>query len=103
MDDEQDRESGLQDDIKAGQRTSLSGCAVALSGFIIPMVMFSIPSIFPCHGECQIGWAGIGFAMFLTPVLVIVGIAVSIAGVRRTLKAERELDEDSNRSPDSNS
>ena len=103
MDDEQDRESGLQDDIKAGQRTSLSGCAVALSGFVIPMVMFSIPSIFPCHGECKIGWAGIGFAMFLTPVLVIVGIAVSISGVRRTLKAERELDEDSNRSPDGNS
>jgi hypothetical protein len=41
--------------------------------------------------------------MFLTPVLVIVGIAVSISGVRRTLKAERELDEDSNRSPDGNS
>jgi hypothetical protein len=102
MDDEQDRESGLQDDIKAGQRTSLSGCAVALSGIAIPMVMFSIPSIFPCHGECQIGWAGIGFAMVLTPLLVIIGIAVSIAGFRQASKAARELGEDSNQSPDRN-
>ena len=102
MDDEQDRESGLRDDIKAGQRTLWSGCAVALSGVIIPMVMFSIPSIFTCHGECEIGWVGIGFAMFVTPVLVIAGIAISIAGSRQTSEAERELGEDSDRSPDRN-
>ncbi len=103
MDDEQDRESGLRDDITAGRRTFWSGCAVALLGLIIPLAMFSIPSIFRCHGECQIGWAGIGFAMFLTPLLVIMGIAVSISGSRQAWEAELELGEDSNRSPDSNS
>ncbi len=96
MDDEQDRESGLRDDITAGRRIFWSGCAVAILGLIIPLVMFSIPSIFPCHGECQIGWAGIQFAMVLTPLLVIMGIAVSISGSRHAWKSEMELNEDSN-------
>ena len=100
--DESDKESELRDEIEAGQRSSRSGCLIALSGIAIPMVMFSIPSIFPCHGECQIGWAGIGFAMVLTPLLVIIGIVVSIGGSRQTSKAERELGEDSNQSPDRN-
>lgn len=100
MDEEQDRESQLRDNIKDGHRSVWSGCVVALVGIAIPMVMFSIPSIFPCHGECQIGWAGIGFAMFLTPLFVIAGIVVSISGVRRTSKAESELGLDDDRSPD---
>ena len=96
MDDEQNREPELRGDIKAGQRTFWSGCAVALLGLVIPLAMFSIPSLFPCSGECQIGWAGIGFAMSLTPVMVIVGIALSIAGSRQSFKAELELGEVSN-------
>ena len=47
--------------------------------------------------------AAIGFAMFVTPVLVIAGIAISIAGSRQTSEAERELGEDSDQSPDRNS
>ncbi len=103
MDEKQDRESELRDDIKAGQRTTLFGCGVALAGILIPLAMFSIPSLFPVGGESQIGWAGIGFAMYLTPVMVIAGIALSIAGLRQTAKAERELDEDSNQPPERNS
>lgn len=103
MDENQDRESELRGDIKAGQRTTVSGCVVALAGILIPLAMFSIPSLFPVGGESQIGWAGIGFAMSLTPVMVIAGIALSIAGLRQTAKAEGELDEDSNRPPERNS
>ena len=103
MDEEQDRESELRDDIKAGRRTFRSGCTVALVGLFIPLAMFSIPSLFPVGGESQIGWAGIGFAMSLTPVMVIAGIALFIAGSRQSFKAERELDEDSNRPPELNS
>lgn len=100
MDDEHDGETEPRDEVKAGNRTALSGCLLALSGIVIPLVMFSIPSIFPCHGECGIGWAGVGFAMTVTPLLAIVGIAVFISGVRRTTKAESELGKDSERSPD---
>ncbi len=103
MDEKQDREPELRGDIKAGRRTFWSGCAVALLGLLIPLAMFSIPSLFPVGGESQIGWAGIGFAMSMTPVMVIAGIALSIAGSRQSFKAERELDEDSNQPPERNS
>ena len=94
---ESDKESALRDELKASRRTTNFGCLFALSGFLIPGVMFSIPSIFPCHGECAIGWAGVGFAMFVSPVLLIMGIAISISGLRRASKAERELGLDSER------
>ena len=100
VDDEHDGETEPRDEVKAGNRTALSGCLLALSGIVIPLVMFSIPSIFPCHGECGIGWAGVGFAMTVTPLLAIVGIAVFIAGFRQASIGESERGKDSERSPD---
>ncbi len=75
------------DIVKSGRRTARAGCFVTLAGIIIPIAMFSIPSIFPCHGECQIGWAGIGLAMFVTPVFVIAGIATFVVGNNEASKA----------------
>jgi len=99
---ESGKESELQDEIEAGQRSSRSGCLIALTGIAIPSVMFVIPSIFPGTGNLQFGWAGIGFAMVLTPLLVIIGIVVSIGGSRQTSKAEDELGPTSDRSPEFN-
>jgi len=92
---ESDKESELRDEPKSSRQTTNIGCLFALAGFLIPGVMFSIPSIFPCHGECVIGWAGVGFAMFVSPVLVIMGIAISISELRAASKAKRELGPDS--------
>jgi hypothetical protein len=94
---ESDKESELRDELKSGRQYTGIGCLFALAGFLIPGVMFSIPSIFPCHGECGIGWAGIGFAMVGTPLMVIMGIALAINGLSRASKAERELGLDSER------
>jgi hypothetical protein len=94
---ESDKESELRDELKSGRQTTTFGCLFALSGFLIPIVMFSIPSIFPCNGECGIGWAGVGFAMVGTPLMVIMGIAIAIIGLGRASKAKRELGLDSER------
>jgi hypothetical protein len=99
---ESDKESELRDESEAGQRFSSSGCFIALSGIAIPVVMFSIPSIFPGTGSLQFGWAGIGLTMVLTPLLVIMGIVVFFGGSRRTSKAEDELGPPSDRSPEFN-
>jgi len=98
MEHEQDPEH----EPEAGQRSSRSGCLTALAGIAIPMVLFSIPSIFPGTGNLQFGWVGVGFAMTITPLLVIMGIVVSVGGSRKASKSEDVRRSDSDRSPEFN-
>jgi heme/copper-type cytochrome/quinol oxidase subunit 4 len=80
----------IQANINSGRRTTISGCVVALAGMIVPLIMllFAGP-------ESALMWQAYILLFTITPVMVIVGIAVSTAGLRKMLKAGRELGPDS--------
>ncbi len=99
---ESDKESELRKKSKTGRRYAILGCFIVLAAVLTPMVMMSIPGIFPCPGECGIGWAGVYFALFVSPVLVVVGIAVTVGGLWQVWSVKHELGPDSDHSPDRN-
>ena len=85
-----DEEADIQAKINSGQRTTNSGCVVALAGMILPLIMWQFAG-----AESALMWEAAIFFTVVTPVMVIVGIVVSIVGLRKTSKAERELGPDS--------
>ena len=85
-----DDEADIQAKINSGQRTTISGCVVALAGMILPLIMLLFAG-----AESALMWEAAIFFTVVTPVMVIVGIVVSIVGLRKTSKAERELGPDS--------
>lgn len=97
MDDEQERESGLRALAKSGRKTTISGCAVAIGGVLLPLILLQF-----AVAESGFGWQVAGLFLFLTPVMGIAGIVLFFVGMAQTSNAERELGEDSDRSPDLN-
>jgi len=85
-----DEEADIQAKINSGQRTTISGCVVALAGMILPLIILQFAS-----AGSALMWETVIFFAFLAPVMVIVGTVVSIVGLRKMSKAERELGPDS--------
>lgn len=95
-------ESELGKKSTLGRRFAILGGFIVLAAVLTPVVMMSIPSIFPCRGECGIGWAGVYFAMFVSPVLIVGGIAVTVGGLWQMWRVKHELGPESDRSPERN-
>jgi hypothetical protein len=95
-------ESELRKMSTLGRRFAILGGFVVLAAVLTPVVMMSIPGIFPCNGECGIGWAGVYFALSVSPVLIVVGIAVTVSGFWQMWRVKHELGPESDRSPERN-